>query len=54
MDIPGPTTQPVLEPTTTWALGTTQLVLHGARRCGAQGNQMTSARIGKLDISEPM
>jgi hypothetical protein len=42
----GPILRRVPGPTTVWALGTTRLELHGARRLGAQGNQRASTRLG--------
>jgi hypothetical protein len=46
MDIQGPLPMWVLEPTTRSAPGTTRLGLHSVRRCGAQGNQRASTRLG--------
>jgi hypothetical protein len=42
----GPVPGRELELTTAWALGTTRLGLHSARRRGEQGNQRVSTRFG--------
>jgi hypothetical protein len=49
----GPLLWRELGPTTRWAPGTTQLVLHGTYWRGAQGLQRNSTRLGSYKCPDP-